>query len=509
MWLGPHLTLAAFAISTAAALTLNEAYAAGELGVAPTQSYHSSPATPPKINLWPTSPVEIVNATTDAPLYTFIGTRGGPEILQPAPMILDDAGELVWMGSGHGAVLNFERNQYLGNDILTFYVAAREEWFGGHWRILNSSFDLISTIEAKDTLISLDPHELHILGDLATVTYWEPVRMDLRPVGGPEEGWGFDCRVQSISLSTGKLQFQWNSAQYFFPEDSYNTLDQEPGHDGTAPDRAYDFFHLNSAEMDHLGNFIVSARGPSAIIYVDGKSGAVLWVLGGRRSSFAMGEGTTFWFQHHARIVTTGPDTAEVSLFDNGANQFEVKTSPSRGIVVGINTKSMEATLLREVVSPFARTSIAEGSTQLLPNGHLVVGWGVQPYYTEFDAQNKVVQSAQYGTDIGYMHSYRISKSPFKGEPRTLPSFARDQNSPTLLGYASWNGATQVANWRVLEADFVQNFTRNLSQVSLTRRVGFETTVPLTNATEFIAVAAFDAELVDTPIHTSSEPLPA
>jgi hypothetical protein len=34
---------------------------------------------------------------------------------------------------------------------------------------------------------------------------------------------------------------------------------------------------------------------------INGTSGAVIWRLNGKRSDFAMGEGSEFCFQHHAR----------------------------------------------------------------------------------------------------------------------------------------------------------------------------------------------------------------
>lgn len=92
------------------------------------------------------------------------------------------------------------------------------------------------------------------------------------------------------------------------------------------------------------------------------------------------------------------------------------------------------------------------------------------------------------------MHSYRIYKYPFVGQPSTLPSFAMDPNT-TRVGYVSWNGATQVSSWRVLEADAISNFTWNLPQASSTRRSGFETTLLLSAKTDYVAVAAYDAEV--------------
>ena len=64
-------------------------------------------------------------------------------------------------------------------------------------------------------------------------------------------------------------------------------------------------------------------------------------------------------------MTPTGTDTFAVSIFDNGSNQFEMKSSPTRGIVLEINMSSMEARLKRQVASPFAKLSIAEGSMQV------------------------------------------------------------------------------------------------------------------------------------------------
>ena len=48
------------------------------------------------------------------------------------------------------------------------------------------------------------------------------------------------------------------------------------------------------------------------------------WQLGGKRSSFTMGPGATFWFQHH--VLPQGQDT--LSIFDDGAPRRSRNRSP-------------------------------------------------------------------------------------------------------------------------------------------------------------------------------------
>ena len=61
---------------------------------------------------------------------------------------------------------------------------------------------------------------------------------------------------------------------------------------------------LATVDKDAKGNYLISARHCHAVYYVDKDSGDILWTLNGMNSSFAMGNGTTFEWQHHARWHT-------------------------------------------------------------------------------------------------------------------------------------------------------------------------------------------------------------
>ncbi len=126
-----------------------------------------------------------------------------------------------------------------------------------------------------------------------------------------------DARHADSPPSTGAALFTWKSLDHIQPSECYVTAG-ETGGEGQEP---WDYFHLNSyvssallrglcgaymrlccsIEKDLRGNFLISSRHCKAVYYVDGSNGNVLWRLGGMNSSFTMGEGTDFQFQHDAR----------------------------------------------------------------------------------------------------------------------------------------------------------------------------------------------------------------
>lgn len=79
-------------------------YSYGAFGKSPTQSFYSSDATPPALNILTPLDARRYRNATGPTLYTFTGARGD-DTAQPAPYIFDDSGELVWQGP-LGGVLN-------------------------------------------------------------------------------------------------------------------------------------------------------------------------------------------------------------------------------------------------------------------------------------------------------------------------------------------------------------------------------------------------------------------
>jgi len=124
---------------------------------------------------------------------------------------------------------------------------------------------------------------------------------------------------------------------------------------------------------------------------------------------------------------------------------------------------------------------------QALPNGNHFIGWGSEPWLTEFAPDGRVLFDANI---TSAKHSYRAYRFPWTGQPMTPPDVAIERaTSGQLTAFASWNGATEVAAWQALagpDADSLE------PAGDPTRRSGFETELSISTDSAFIAVAALD-----------------
>ena len=184
---------------------------------------------------------------------------------------------------------------------------------------------------------------------------------------------------------------------------------------------------------------IVSARNTWAAYKIDRRTGRVLWRLGGKRSDFTVGTGARFEWQHDVREHADGV----VSVFDNAAAPEE--EPQSRALLLALDTKRMHVSLERAYMHrPERVLSHFLGDTQLLANGNVFVGWGGAPYVTEFTRSGAIAFDARLPRGG---ESYRAFRFPWVGRPTDRPALAARAGRL----YASWNGATEVASWQLLE----------------------------------------------------------
>ena len=74
----------------------------------------------------------------------------------------------------------------------------------------------------------------------------------------------------------------------------------------------------------------------------------------------------------------------------------------------------------------------------MLPNGDVLVGWGSEPYYTEFRNDGTLVLDAEFAEG----QSYRAFRFPWIGTPTEVPAVAVSRDGVGhLTVYASWNGS--------------------------------------------------------------------
>ena len=394
-------------------------------------------------------------------------------------MIIDSAGSLVWFHplDTHG-VADFKVQNYGGRPVLTWWRGRAEKGVGdGYYVIMNDSYREIARVHAGNGLVG-DIHEFLITPrNTALLTIYHRIARDLSAVGGPSQGSIYEGVVQELDIATGKVLFEWHSAPHIAITESYA---KPPAASRGADADPYDYFHVNSIEVEPNGNLLVSARNTRAVYEISRQDGHVIWRLGGKKSDFAMGPGTRFAWQHDARRQPDGT----ITLFDNGADPPVEQRS--RILVLRIDTSRREATLVRSYVHPGDLLAPSQGNAQFLPDGHVFAGWGAKPYFTEFDREGKVVLDGHFGTDAD---SYRVFRFPWKGHPADRPAIAATRGEDGILRVAaSWNGATEVARWQLLGG-------ADRSSLKLLRsapRTGFETIVTATADPEVVQARALD-----------------
>ena len=398
----------------------------------------------------------------------------------PGLMILDRAGGIVWYSPNSSKTtqrLDLKVQSYQGRPVLTWWEGQVFQGYGrGHVVIADSSYRTVATVSAGHGLAA-DLHEIFITPqDTALVTIYKPVAANLSRLGGPAKGVVFSGVVQEIDIASGQVLFEWSSIDHVPVTD---TVVSFTGGTSKVP---FDYFHINSISIAPDGALLVSARNTSAVYKIARPSGNVVWRLGGKRSSFRMGPGTTFWFQHQA--LPQGANT--ISLFDDGG--APPKEPQSRGLVINLNTSTMRATLQHSYVHPSPRLLAAfEGSMQVLPGGRVLVGWGNMPYFSEFTANGTLLVDAHYP---GGDQTYRVLSAAWTGQPTGQPAVAaRAGSGGSSVVYASWNGATQIASWTVLAGQS----PGGLAQVGSKGRHGFETAITVNNAGPWFSVVANDA----------------
>lgn len=106
----------------------DEAYDHGDFGSYPYQEYQSSALKGPRVNILATS--DRCSGGDDE--FIFLNPRGRRVVPGPNPMILDQAGNLVWTldGKPYGETYNLNVQEWNGEQYLTFWGG--NDAVGGH-----------------------------------------------------------------------------------------------------------------------------------------------------------------------------------------------------------------------------------------------------------------------------------------------------------------------------------------------------------------------------------------
>jgi hypothetical protein len=422
---------------------------------------------------------------------------------------------------------------------------------------------------------------------------WREFDVTLDP-NDADHDWIWDCVLQEVSVDTHDVVFEWRASEHIDMNDTYHLVRQAGSYEDP-----FDWFHMNSIDKDELGNYLVSARYTHSVTYIDGRTGGVIWVLGGKSNMFmdlSNGSAINFAWQHDTRFVSPdlftqtyvppteqpGYSTRLLSLFDNAAEDqnYVYGMDHSRGLLLEVTfpTPGYEDTagthndlgasrdishlwklaeisdrrtssvfeeakpelpyplydtdklqdpdadlmkraqingsspthtvrVIESYSNPLGVRSSSQGSMQILPSesdgvdARVLVGYGLNAVFTEFEANGSVICDAHYGAvtswERGDIQSYRVYKLPWTGLPRYKPRMVLDPVSNHV--FVSWNGATQVDMWVLQASDQVNSSDESgWIEVARTRKLGFETSFDLSdtlvNAETHLRTVALDRD---------------
>lgn len=155
--------------------------------------------------------------------------------------------------------------------------------------------------------------------------------------------------------------------------------------------------------FDTDGNLLIDSRYTWTVYKVDACSGAIVWRLGGKDSSFTLKAAPGQSLDHAAEIFAYQHDPEavgahEYTVFDDESAGGTPQYSTSRAVTVRLDLSQHTATLVASDDQPEGLVTPAQGNVQTLPSGDLVVGWGGQPYVSVFSPSGTLLYNARYAT---------------------------------------------------------------------------------------------------------------
>ncbi len=382
-------------------------------------------------------------------------------------MILDNAGQPVYYQKlPNNVSFDFKA---LPDGTLSYFDNQRAAFV-----ILDSTYHEVAAVRAGSAVTALDGHELQLLKNgHYLILAGQNVTVDMSHYvnGGNPQAQVLQQIIQEVDRA-GNLYWEWPILQHVPVTATNQSL--------TAAN--IDYSHCNAIEDDTLdtsGNVLLSCRHLDSIMKINRSTGQILWRLGGKENNFhfiagpgiSPNEPLNFYYQHDIRRLPNG----HISLFDNHNNPGPTN---SRVLEYALDEQTMTATLVRalhhapDVFSPFM------GNAQLLPNGNTMVGWGgnLTPSLTEYHADGSPAFEVDFADPLV---SYRAFRFPWTGHPIWPPALVLRPAAGGVTLTFSWNGATDVASYRILGGATVAAAHLLKEQP---KAAGFETAATLTGA---------------------------
>lgn len=404
-----------------------------------------------------------------------LGQNGAPIWFHPAPKNYQDSTvETGNYGSSQEPVIAFWQG------IIAIPPKYRNLPAGapvkGSLLVYNDHYKLIKTIKAQGKGWITDFHDLLFTKPSAgrpdgTAIFFaaKKVKANLSKYGGQPDGSYEDQEIQEVNLANNKLVFQWDINKHIPLRDSKVHAPKSG---------VWDAYHANSIDVNKAGDLLLSLRDTWGI-YELNPHGKIVWSLvNGKGSNYKLSSNARYYWQHDVRF----DGSTKVSMFDDGCCNLGVSgpEHAARGLILSLSKKKKSATVVKQFHHVDTSEVPTGGDLERLSNGNFFIGWGQSWFYSEYSKSGKLVYDA--AMPKGDM-SYRTLLAPWKATPSYSPSAA--VRKTTL--YASWNGATSVASWKVLGGKSKKSQTKAVGHA---KRSGFETSIHLTGHDTYYKVEA-------------------
>lgn len=396
-----------------------------------------------------------VPASNTAPGYLFVTSFTGPGLPTAAPyvMILDNQGDPVYYRKQppNQAGTDLKLN---ANGRLTYYDRAV-----GKFRELDQTYATVGFYDAvnhwtnhHDFQLLPNGHQLYLIYDPRTIDMSQVVP------GGKPAATVYGLIVQEVDTNR-RVVFEWRSWDHIDLTDSNQDLTTQ----------VIDLIHGNAVGFDFDGNLLISSRHLDEVTKINRQTGDIIWRWGGKRNQFTfVGDNRRFSHQHDIRLLPNGHYT----LYDNGNG---LTPEYSRALEYVLDQTNKTATLVWEYRNTPDVFAWGMGNVQRLPNGNTMIGWGTAvPTLTEVTPDGRKA----FELTMDYMHqSYRAFRFPWVGRPSWPPTLVAVRQAGAARLVMSWNGATEVASYRIYGGVTPNAATSLIRTVTKT---GFETAVDVT-----------------------------
>ena len=172
------------------------------------------------------------------------------------PEILDRHGNVVWFHAipqGQTAA-DFRVQPTTASRVLTWWQGTGLGGLSPAPTTSTTTTTSRSRPSTPATASRADGHEFLITPwNTALILAYTTATANLTSIGGPADQTVINGVVQEIDIATGKVLFQWNSADHV----PYSQSEQPLPASASTP---WDWFHINAVHLDTDGNLLIDAR---------------------------------------------------------------------------------------------------------------------------------------------------------------------------------------------------------------------------------------------------------